>query len=222
MPIDFPGPFSEAARTGQPVWVETQDEYLHRYPDIADAVKNQTRSHATACLPLRLHGRVMGAIGLSFAEPRRFEQADRDFLLALAHQTQGDIPAALALLERALMLAQPEGYVRLFVDEGAPMATLLEKAAKRGIAPNYTQQLRKVLDNAEDKLPIDPGLLDPLSERELEVLRLLGSDLTGPEIARELMVSLNTLRTHTKNIFTKLGVSNRIAAVHRADELHLL
>ena len=143
-------------------------------------------------------------------------------LLALAHQTQGDIPAALALLERALMLAQPEGYVRLFVDEGAPMATLLEKAAKRGIAPNYTQQLRKVLDNAEDKLPIDPGLLDPLSERELEVLRLLGSDLTGPEIARELMVSLNTLRTHTKNIFTKLGVSNRIAAVHRADELHLL
>ncbi len=102
VPIDFPGPFSEAARTGQPVWVETQDEYLHRYPDIADAVKNQTRSHATACLPLRLHGRVMGAIGLSFAEPRRFEQADRDFLLALAHQaTQALDRARLYEAERS-------------------------------------------------------------------------------------------------------------------------
>jgi LuxR family maltose regulon positive regulatory protein len=64
-------------------------------------------------------------------------------------------------------------------------------------------------------------LIDPLSERELEVLRLLGTDLNGPEIARELVVSLNTMRTHTKNIFSKLGVDNRRAAVRRAEELHL-
>jgi LuxR family maltose regulon positive regulatory protein len=62
---------------------------------------------------------------------------------------------------------------------------------------------------------------EPLSERELEVLRLLGTDLNGPEIARELMVSLNTLRTHTKNIYDKLRVNNRRAAVHRAEELDL-
>ena len=64
-------------------------------------------------------------------------------------------------------------------------------------------------------------MIEPLSERELEVLRLLGTDLNGPEIARELMVSLNTLRTHTKNIYGKLGVNNRRAAVRRAQELEL-
>ena len=64
---------------------------------------------------------------------------------------------------------------------------------------------------------VNQGLIEPLSERELEVLRLLGTDLTGPEIARELMVSLNTVRTHTKNIYSKLGVNNRRAAVRRAE-----
>jgi LuxR family transcriptional regulator, maltose regulon positive regulatory protein len=64
-------------------------------------------------------------------------------------------------------------------------------------------------------------LIEPLSERELEVLRLLRTDLTGPEIARELVVSLNTMRTHTKNIYSKLGVDNRRAAIRRAEELKL-
>ena len=66
------------------------------------------------------------------------------------------------------------------------------------------------------------SLIEPLSERELEVLKLLRTDLSGPEIARELMVSLNTVRTHTQNIYAKLGVNNRRAAVHRAEELDLL
>ena len=143
-------------------------------------------------------------------------------LQALAHQMQGDIPAALVPLERALTLAEPEGYVRMFVDEGAPMAVLLEKAAKRGIAPNYVRQLLTAFGKAEDRPPVNQGLIEPLSERELEVLRLLGTDLNGPEIARELIVSLSTLRTHTKNIYTKLGVNNRRAAVRRAEELDLL
>ena len=68
---------------------------------------------------------------------------------------------------------------------------------------------------------IPQPLLEPLRERELEVLRLLGSELSGPEIALRLSVSLNTLRSHTKNIFTKLGVTNRRAAIRRAEELHL-
>jgi LuxR family transcriptional regulator, maltose regulon positive regulatory protein len=141
---------------------------------------------------------------------------------ALAHQAHGDIPAALMPLERALTLAEPEGYVRIFVDEGPPMAILLYAAAKRGIVPNYVRQLLDAFGQTEDRAPAKQGLIEPLSERELEVLRLLGTDLDGPEIARELMVSLNTMRTHTKNIYGKLGVNNRRAAVRRAEDLKLL
>ncbi len=140
---------------------------------------------------------------------------------ALAHQAQGDIPAALIPLQQALSLAEPEGYIRIFVDEGQPMVVLLEKAAKHGIAPNYVHQLLTATGSAPDRPPVTQVLIDPLSERELEVLRLLGTDLNGPEIARELVVSLNTMRTHTKNIFSKLGVDNRRSAVRRAEELHL-
>ena len=149
-------------------------------------------------------------------------------LQALGHQVQGDIAAALAQLERALALAEPEGYVRIFVDEGRPMADLLEKAAKHGSSPTYVRQLLRAFGKGEDRTParqvlIAPAsLIEPLSERELEVLRLLGTDLDGPEMARELMVSLNTLRTHTKNIYSKLGVNSRRAAVRRAEELDLL
>jgi LuxR family transcriptional regulator, maltose regulon positive regulatory protein len=142
-------------------------------------------------------------------------------LQALAHQTQGDMPAALVPLQQALSLAEPEGYVRMFVDEGPPMAVLLEEAAKKGIASTYVRQLLTALGSAKARTPVTQGLIEPLSERELEVLRLLGTDLNGPEIARELIVSLNTMRTHTKNIYSKLGVNTRRAAVRRAEELDL-
>ena len=125
-------------------------------------------------------------------------------------------------LERALTLAEPEGYVRLFTDEGPAMLALLEAAAKRRIAPNYLPQLLASFGKREDRTFLNRGLIEPLSERELDVLRLLGSDLDGPAIANELSVSLNTLRTHTKNIFAKLGVNSRRAAVTRAAELDLL
>jgi LuxR family maltose regulon positive regulatory protein len=134
----------------------------------------------------------------------------------------GDIPAVLVLLERALTLAEPEGYVRIFVDEGPPMAALLEAAAKDGIAPTYVRRLLTAIGEDEDVTPARQDLIEPLSERELDVLRLLGTDLDGPEIARELNVSLNTMRTHTKNIYGKLGVNNRRAAVRQAEELELL
>ena len=142
-------------------------------------------------------------------------------LQALAHQTLGDIPAALACLERALTLAEPEGYVRVFTDEGPPMTSLLRAAAKQGTTRNYARRLLAALSETGQNRPIGQDLIDPLSERELEVLRLLGTELDGPAIARELMVSLNTVRTHTKNIYTKLAVTNRRAAVRRAAELGL-
>ena len=143
-------------------------------------------------------------------------------LQALAHQTLGDVPAALTALERVMALAEPEGYVRVFADEGPPMAALLKAGAKQGISRLYARRLLAAMSEAEHDSPVTQALIDPLSERELDVLRLLGSELNGPAIARELMVSLNTVRTHTKNIYAKLAVSSRRAAVRRAQELDLL
>lgn len=154
-------------------------------------------------------------------------------LQALAHQAHGDITAALMPLQRALTLAEPEGYVRIFINEGLPMANLLNEAFSHGITPDYTQHLLAALSPAESqqadfivtqstfRTP-HSAIAEPLSKRELDVLRLLGTELNGPEIARELMISLNTMRTHTKNIYNKLGVNNRRTAVRRAQELNLL
>jgi LuxR family transcriptional regulator, maltose regulon positive regulatory protein len=143
-------------------------------------------------------------------------------LRALAHQALGDIAAAVGFLDRAVTLAEPEGYVRVFADEGPPMVALLKAVAKQGIARNYVRRLLAAASGAEHDSPTEQALIEPLSERELDVLRLLGTELDGPAIARELMVSLNTMRTHTKNIYAKLAVTNRRAAVRRAAELSLL
>jgi LuxR family transcriptional regulator, maltose regulon positive regulatory protein len=161
-------------------------------------------------------------------------------LQALAFQAQENLPSALEVLERALALGEPEGYVRIFVDEGEAMRSLLEKLSRDRNHPlsGYTHQLlaaftqpgaapkpaitpRKSGMIEPDIQPTKSMLVEPISERELEVLRLLRSELSGPEIARQLIVSLNTLRTHTKNIFNKLGVNNRRAAIRRAEELDL-
>jgi LuxR family maltose regulon positive regulatory protein len=147
-------------------------------------------------------------------------------LQALALQAPGPIPAALTCLERALTLAEPEGYVRVFVDAGPPIGSLLRAAEKQGTTRNYVRRLLAAVsqtgqDSPVRQAPVKQALTDPLSERELDVLRLLGTELDGPAIARELMVSLNTVRTHTKNIYTKLAVTNRRAAVRRAAELDL-
>jgi LuxR family maltose regulon positive regulatory protein len=150
-------------------------------------------------------------------------------LQSLAHEAQDNIPLALAPLERALALAEPEGYVRIFVDEGEPMRSLIEKLPRGQdkTFPGYVDKLLAAFPQSLEAIPQSKianqksKIIEPLSERELEVLRLLGTELSGPEIARELIVSLNTLRTHTKNIFNKLGVNNRRAAVRRAEELNM-
>ena len=157
-------------------------------------------------------------------------------LQALAHQLQGDSPAALVPLERALTLAEPEGYVRLFLDEGAPMAQLLRDAAARRIRPDYVSKLLAGFESEQPQsagesplpdrqvaaTPASQPLIEPLSQRELEVLRLFATELSGPEIARELVIGLSTVRTHTKSIYSKLNVTNRRAAVQRAIELNLI
>jgi len=141
---------------------------------------------------------------------------------AMACQLLDDMPAALKKLGQALTLAEPETYVRSFVDEGEPMAVLLVAAAQQGIAVRYARSLLAAFDTSTHRSISLAARREPLTERELDVLRLLATDLSGPEMAKELMVSLNTLRTHTKNIYDKLEVNNRRAAVRVSMELDLI
>ncbi|MDQ0820990.1 LuxR family maltose regulon positive regulatory protein [Arthrobacter sp. V4I6] len=146
-------------------------------------------------------------------------------LQALALQAQGKRSPALVPLERALVEAGPEGYVRLFLDEGAPMAALLHEAGQQGIAPAFTGRLLRAFGKV-GKETVTAAIPEPgsegLSRRELHVLRLLDTPLSGPEIARELFVSVNTLRTHTKHIFAKFEVNSRPEAVRYGKERGLI
>ncbi|MGK2320683.1 LuxR C-terminal-related transcriptional regulator [Gordonia rhizosphera] len=137
-------------------------------------------------------------------------------LLALARRATDD-PRAREAFDDALILAAPERLAGVFLDAGPQANALLQNAARHGRAV----ELAAAILAGSGATPTRQALIDPLTERERDVLRLLRTDLTGPEIAAELVVSLNTVRTHTKNIFSKLGVTNRRAAVRRADELGL-
>ena len=148
-------------------------------------------------------------------------------LQATAQHARGDIPTAIAALEQALLRAEPEGHIRLFLHAGPAVTALLRSVTSRQSASEHARRVLAAIDNKTDESPTvaapasATALVDPLSPRELDVLRLLRTDLSGPEIARELHVSLNTLRTHTKNIFTKLDAPNRREALRRAAELGL-
>jgi LuxR family maltose regulon positive regulatory protein len=144
-------------------------------------------------------------------------------LLALAFQAQGDVDRALSALSRALSLAEPEGYVRTFIDEGEPMARLLRLALSRGIAPDYVARLLAALgEEAELTSPAMESLVEPLTERELEVLRLIVAGLSNPEIAEELFIAVSTVKSHVNHIYGKLGVESRTQALVKAQDLGLL
>ena len=147
---------------------------------------------------------------------------------ALALQAQalwadGDRPGALTSLERSLIIAEPEGYVRVFADLGLPMARLLQEAHTRKVMPEYVQTLLDafILDGTPTH-GVPAALPEPLSEREQDVLGLMAAGLTNREIAEELFISPETVKKHTGSIYAKLGVNHRTQAVARARELHLL
>ncbi|WP_325004181.1 LuxR C-terminal-related transcriptional regulator [Intrasporangium sp.] len=190
-------------------------------------------------------GRVDQAAGLlarlleaAQASGRAGSVVEIRMLQALVRDAQGRRPQALESLSEAFGQApEPEGYVRLFLDEGEPMTALLRDAQRHDVAGDHAGRLLRLAaafdaeptsteptstEPTGGRRPQIPPLADPLSERELQVLRLLDSDLSGPQIAQHLFVSHNTLRTHTKHIFTKLEVTSRRAAVRRARERGLM
>jgi LuxR family maltose regulon positive regulatory protein len=174
---------------------------------------------------LRLLARLLGA-----AETARRAGSEIRILVlqALGFQAQGDRVRALVSLERALSLAEPEGFVRTFVDEGEPSARLLRRALSQRIAPNYVTRLlaafgqEVALASPAPASPARGSLVEPLSDRELEVLRLIAAGLSNPEIAQELVIAVSTVKSHVNHIFGKLGVTSRTQAVARARELNLL
>ena len=149
-------------------------------------------------------------------------------LQALVQDAQGRQSQAAEALAQALRRApEPDGYLQLFVDEGAPLLGLLRDVQLAGVGGDG---IRRLLARAGSPAAREPRSGPPvpltaaeaLSGRELEVLRLLDTELTGPQIAGRLFLSHNTVRTHTKHIFTKLGVTNRRAAVQRGLEQGLI
>jgi LuxR family maltose regulon positive regulatory protein len=157
-------------------------------------------------------------------------------LQALTHAAHGDTGHALAALERALALAAPEGYIRVFVDEGAPMAALLREAQACGMVPDYTARLLAAFPEgleaeglrladgvpASSLQPLASTLVEPLSARELEVLQLIAGGRSNQAIAAQLVIAVGTVKRHITNIYGKLGVHSRTQAVARARAVHLL
>ena len=231
------GDLSSAAGWAQDRGVSSDDdpEYLREYDHLtlARLLLAQHRAAQDSGPPGTDASTVAATLGLldrllaaATGSGREGSVLEIRVLQALSHDAHGDRPAALAALGRALVEApEPESHVRLYLDEGAPMLTLLHHAAQ-AVTP-AGEQARRLLEHAAS--PVEgagttagQSPVDPLSQRELQVLRLLDSELTGPQIARELYVSLNTLRTHNKSIFSKLDVNTRAAAVRRAHERGLL
>jgi LuxR family maltose regulon positive regulatory protein len=151
----------------------------------------------------------------------------------MAYQVLGEIARALAALDQALALTQPGGYIHLFIDEGPPMADLLRRLPTRDTAPDHLAAVLAALESGPPGsaphvigrqtgkvLPLP--LTEPLTERELDVLRLMALGQSNPEIASTLYVEVNTVKTHVKSLYGKLGVHSRVQAAQRARELGLL
>jgi LuxR family maltose regulon positive regulatory protein len=150
-------------------------------------------------------------------------------LEALAWHRRGDLGCALSALERALSRASETGYVQVFLDEGRPMAELLYKAASQGISPRYAGRLLAAFEDQEQGgIPPRPReqpsweWIEPLSERELEVLDLIAQGFSNREVARALSIALSTVKVHTHNIYGKLDVHSRTQAVAKARAMGIL
>ncbi|MCP4544202.1 MAG: tetratricopeptide repeat protein [Chloroflexi bacterium] len=223
-----------AERNGLDVEDDVTFQYEFLYLALARLLIAQKKTEKALDLLARLLeiAETLGAIGSTI---------EILVLQAVTLQAQGETDQALAALERALTLAEPEGYVRVFVDEGVPMIHLLRQVAARSVATtrwvtatrrvtatrwvawDYVCKLLAALEAEQDRSsPISETLIEPLSEREMQVLRLIVMGLSNREITESLCVSINTIKTHVKTIYGKLNVHNRVQAAGRARELRLM
>jgi LuxR family maltose regulon positive regulatory protein len=219
------GQLADARAWSRDVAVSPDDEltYLREFEHgtlarllLADGARNRDDDMIAAAI--RLADRLVTA---ALDGGRQGSALDHLVVLALGRHARGEFAAAAADLDRAVALAEPDRWIRVFLDEGAPMMALLSAVSGRSGSSAFLAELRAAAVSAGGREAPAQALVEPLSQRELEVLRLLRSELDGPDLARELHISLNTLRTHTKNIYTKLGVNSRRSAILRADEMNL-
>ncbi|RIK29031.1 MAG: helix-turn-helix transcriptional regulator [Anaerolineae bacterium] len=211
--------------------IEEEPSYLREFEQITFARILLSQGDDTDSLLNDATGYLERLLKAAEAGGRNGSVIEILILQTLAHQMREDIPAALSALERALALAEPEGYIRLFVDEGTAMEALLRKVATNKIMPDYAgrllsafeaERIRSGEETPPYAAPVSGFLIEPLSQRELDILRLFKTELSGPEIAQELVIALSTVRSHTKSIYNKLNVNSRRGAVKRAIELGLI
>jgi len=207
--------------------VKSQDyvhAHLRKYQQIVLArlfIRQERTSEALVLLEALLaQSRQLGRIDLII---------EIQILRALAYQIEGHTAQAMEALTQALSLAEPGGYLRIFLDEGEPIIRLIHQAASLDISPAYTEKLLKASNMpefsggvAQPSLLQPQPLIEPLSKRELEVLRLLAAGMSNPEIAGELVVAVSTVHSHCKSIYSKLGVHARLDAAQRGRELGLI
>ena len=201
-----------------------ETEYLREFEDLTLARVLLAQDKPSAALTL-----LDALLPPAEAAGRMGTVIEISALRALALRALGDMDEALGALERALQLAEPEGYARVFIDEGEPMAELLRYGAARTIAPEYVRRLLQAFGireygnmGEERPSPHTPTLIEPLTDREMQVLQLLADRLSNSEIAQRLFISLPTVKSHTRNIYGKIGVHNRKEAVVRARALGIL
>jgi LuxR family maltose regulon positive regulatory protein len=230
------------AKAGQLV---RQHNFMHQLPEVAAAqvlvllrqgnlaaAAHLAQTHELQSSLARVHlAQGDTAAAMAALEPMRRQAEAKGWederlkvmvLQAVALHEHGDIDMAVQLLGDALLLAEPGGFIRIFVDEGIPMAGLLTEAATRGIMPDYTGKLLAVFESGlRSNLPAK-ALIEPLSERELNVLQLIAQGLSNREISERLFLALSSVKGHNQNIFGKLQVQRRTEAVARARELGLL
>jgi len=218
--------------------VEDELSYLHEFDHITLARVFLARYQSD-----RADGSISEVVGLLERLLKAAEEGGRRgsvieilVLQAIAYHAQGDLPSALLPLQHALALAEPEGYVRMFLDEGSSMMQLLREASAREIMPDYTDKLLAAFEaekrKSEDKPDLPPALpeghrdgeplVEPLKQRELKILQLIAQGLSNREIGERLFLALSTVKGHNRKIFDKLQVQSRTEAVARARELGLL
>lgn len=240
-----------AARLAKTDQSARQRNFLHRIPEVAatQVLTFLRQGDVTAALQLaQMHNLPLSQarVHLAQGDPSaalkvletwrqqaeakgwQDERLKAMLLQAVAIHAQGEKDRALQVLSDALTLAEPEGFIRSLIDEGEPMAQLLSEAAAQGIMPDYAGRLLAAFERERHKAEIKPSLssaqtlVEPLSPRELEVLRLIAQGLSNDEISKRLFLALDTVKGHNRKIFDKLGVQRRTEAVARARELGLL